>query len=312
MQLECGSKIDVPKVLSERMVKSFVEMGYLAVPDLVVPEEIEELRRDAAKLARGGYPNEGSESLPTVLGDEEALQNILCIHQPHFVSPVMQNYVKHRKICGALSQLSAAHLPYWDGSVKCMQSMLFVKPAGFQGQAWHQDEIYIPTRDRSLIGAWIAMDDATVENGCLWVLPGSHRPGYLYPQRNHNNPDEFDFSQESYGFDDSGEIPVPVKTGTVVFFNGYLLHRSRKNRGEVYRRVLVNHYCNAWSLLPWGLRDGEHPANADRRCIVPVAGVDPYAWKGYEAPPQRFHLRMCKAVEERQAELQARQEKVSG
>ena len=59
MQLECGSKIDVPKILSESMVKSFVEMGYLAVPDLVAPEEIGELRRDAAKLARGGYPNEG-------------------------------------------------------------------------------------------------------------------------------------------------------------------------------------------------------------------------------------------------------------
>ena len=232
MEPELESKIDVPKVLSERMVNSFVEMGYLAVPELVCPDEIEELRRDAGKLARGGYPNEGNESLPAGISDEDALRVILCIHQPHFVSSVMQRYVKHPRICGALSQLAAAHLPYWDGSVKCMQSMLFVKPAGFQGQAWHQDEIYIPTRDRSLIGAWIAMDDATVENGCLWVLPGSHRTGYLYPQRNHNNPDEFDFSQESYGFDEAGEIPVEVKTGTVVFFNGYLLHRSRKNRGD--------------------------------------------------------------------------------
>ena len=38
----------------------------------------------------------------------------------------------------------------------------------------------IPTRDRSLIGAWIAIDDANIENGCLWVIPGSHRNGYLY------------------------------------------------------------------------------------------------------------------------------------
>ena len=301
VQLEIGPEITVPKPISEEQVRFFVEEGYLTVPDLVTPAEIEEIRRDAVKVAQGGYPCEGLKTLPSGVTDEETLQNILCIHQPHFVSPVMEKYVKHPKISGVLSQLTAAHLPYWDGSVKCMQSMLFVKPPGFQGQAWHQDEIYIPTRDRSLIGAWIAMDDATVENGCLRTIPGSHRMGYLYPQRNHNNADEFDFGQESHGFDASGEIPVEVRTGAVVFFNGYLLHRSRRNRSDVYRRVLVSHYCNAWSLLPWHLREGEHPANADRRCIVPVAGVDPYVWKGYEPPPQRVHLRTCKAVEEKEA-----------
>jgi ectoine hydroxylase-related dioxygenase (phytanoyl-CoA dioxygenase family) len=57
--------------------------------------------------------------------------------------------------------------------------MLFIKSEGKPGQAWHQDELFIPTRDRSLAAAWIALDDATVENGCLWVLPGSHARGVL-------------------------------------------------------------------------------------------------------------------------------------
>ncbi|HXG23378.1 MAG TPA: phytanoyl-CoA dioxygenase family protein [Chthonomonadales bacterium] len=280
---------------ADEQARFFVENGYLVVPDLVSPEEIEELRQDTVRIARGEYPCEGFEPLPADTPEAEALKNILCIHQPHYISPVMEKYVKHPAICEVLSRITAAHLPYWDGSVKCMQSMLFVKPPGFQGQAWHQDEIYIPTRDRSLVGAWIAMDDATVENGCLWILPGSHRMGYLYPQRDHNNPDEFDFAQESYGFDDSGELPVEVKTGTVVFFNGYLLHRSRKNRSSGYRRVLVNHYMNAWSLLPWSLREGERTANADRRAVVLVSGQDPYAWKGYETPPRKVWLRTCKA-----------------
>ncbi len=283
---------------AEEQVRSFVEDGFLAVPGLVTMEEVEELRRDTVHIARGGYPCDSLQPLPAETTDEEALRAILCIHQPHFVSPVMERYARHPRICGVLSQITAAHLPFWDGSVKCMQTMLFVKPPGFQGQAWHQDEIYIPTRDRSLIGAWIALDDATVENGCLWVIPGSHRMGYLYPQRDHNNRDEFDFAQESYGFDESAEVPVEVKTGSVVFFNGYLLHRSFKNRSEIFRRVLVSHYMNAWSLLPWNLKEGERPANADRRCIMPVAGVDPYAWKGYEDPPHAVYLRTCKARDE--------------
>ena len=293
-----SARIDVPEVVSRDDVRSFVEDGYLAVPGLIDDDELKELKADTVKLARGGYECEGIEPLPDSLTDDEVLRRILCIHQPHYVSPVMLKYVKHEKIAGVLSQLTAAHLPWWDGSVKCMQSMLFAKPPGFQGQAWHQDEIYIPTRDRSLIGAWIAIDDATMDNGCLWILPGSHRTGYLYPQRDHGDPDEFDFAQEAHGFDDSDEVPVEVKAGTVVFFNGYLLHRSRKNRSDIYRRVLVNHYMNAWSRLPWSIEEGEAPSRADRRNVVPVAGVDPYAWKGYDRPPNAVYLRTCKAAQE--------------
>jgi ectoine hydroxylase-related dioxygenase (phytanoyl-CoA dioxygenase family) len=293
-----NTAIEVPPILDETQIAFFVENGYLVLEDLVSPAEIEELKTDTLAIARGDYPCEGIVPAPREYSDRQVLETILCIHQPHYVSPVMQKYVRHEKICGALSQITGAHLPFWDGSVKCMQSMLFVKPPGFQGQAWHQDEIYIPTRDRSLIGAWIAMDDATIENGCLWVLPGSHQSGYLYPQRPHGNDDEFDVSAESYGFDDSTEIPVEVKSGAVVFFNGHLLHRSRKNRSDIYRRVLVNHYMNAWSKLPWHLREGESVASADRRTVIPVAGVDPYAWKGIETPPNAVSLRSSKAVKE--------------
>ena len=89
-----------------------------------------------------------------------------------------------------------------------------------------------------------------------------------------------------------------MQAGALVFFNGYLLHRSYKNRGDTYRRVLVNHYCNAWSLLPWSIEEGESPAKADRRNIVPVAGIDPYAWKGYKTPAKSVGLRHCKAIDE--------------
>ncbi len=290
-----GPCITVPKILNHEQVQGFVDDGFLVLPELMTTAELDELKKDTVDVARGKYPCETLKSLPESMPEKEVLQNILCIHQPHYISPVMDKYVKHEKICGALSQITAAHLPFWDGSVKCMQSMLFIKPPTFQGQAWHQDEIYIPTRDRSLIGAWIAIDDATIENGCLWVVPGSHRNGYLYPQKPHENPEEFDSSQESYGFDDSQEVPVEVKAGSVVFFNGHLLHRSRKNRSNIYRRVLVNHYMNAWSKLPWTPKADETVANADRRTIELVAGVDPYAWKGTEDHGNNVYLRRCQA-----------------
>ena len=295
-----GDRIDLPQPLAPQQVCDYVEQGFLVVPQLLEASAVEELRGETVRIARGEYPCPSLVPLPASMPDDEVLRRILAIHHPQRISPVVQRYIRDPGICGALAQITAAHLPYWDGSVKCMQSMLFVKPPGFQGQAWHQDEIHIPTRDRSLVGAWIALDRATTENGGLRVLPESHRRGYLYPLRDHGRPDEFDGNQESHGFDGSREMPVEVDAGDVVFFNGYLLHRSLKNRSDVYRRTLVNHYMNAWSLLPWHARDaqrGDRAAQADARCVIPVAGVDPYAWKGYEAGGQDVLLRRCEASE---------------
>jgi len=290
--------IDVPKPATAEQVKFFVDNGYLAMPGLIQPRELEELKADTTKLARGGYPCPNLKPITggAEMSDKEILQNILCIHQPHGISPIMLKYVKHPQLCGVLSQITAAHLPFWDGSVKCMQSMLFVKPPGFQGQAWHQDEVYIPTRDRSLVGAWIAIDDATIENGCLWVVPQSHRSGYLFPMSEHKNPDEFDFAPESQGVDNQKAVPVEVKAGTVVYFNGHLLHRSMKNRSTIFRRVLVNHYMNAYSLLPWNHTAGVGMALQDDRHVIPVAGRDPYAHKGYLESDKNVSLRTWRNI----------------
>ncbi len=282
----------------------FVDNGYYVGEGLASAAELAALKTDLVKLARGGYPCKSLVPLPDSLNDREVLENILCIHQPHYVSPVMRAFTEHPRIRDVLTRITAAHLAHWDGSVKCMQTMLFVKPPGKQGQAWHQDERYIPTRDRSLIGAWIAIDDATIENGCLWVMPGSHRTGYLFPTRAHNQDDEYDFADQAHGFDESKAVPVEVKAGSVVFFNGYLLHKSLKNRSQVFRRALVSHYMNAWSLLPWFNVDT--PAGntsvglADSRCVIPISGTDPYAWKGYAPGGDDVSLRSYKKGAERQ------------
>jgi hypothetical protein len=276
--------------VGDKDVESYRENGFLVVPGLVSPEDVEILRADTMALCRGNYPHEKLPVVEEGVPDTEALGRYLCIHHPHKISPIiLETGVKHEGMAEVLAALIGP-------DVKCMQSMLFVKPPGFQGQAWHQDEIFIPTRDHSLTGGWIALDDATVENGCLWVLPGSHQ-GCLWEMRPHDNSDEFDFAPESYGFDDADEIPVEVKTGDVVFFDGYLLHRSWKNRSRKHRRVLVSHYMNAWSRLPWQLREGESAARGDYRDIVMVHGEDPYAWRGTEERAG-IGVRACKAAEE--------------
>ena len=267
--------------ISATDVSLFVDQGYLVIPQLVSATDVDRMRREVEKFAAGEYP---VSNLP-------ADGQILAVHFPHWVSTVAMEMVHHKGIVEVVSKVCGAHLAHWNGGAKCMQSMLFLKPPGLPGQAWHQDERFIPTRDRSLIGAWIALDDATIENGCLWVLPGSHRAGVLHQAKDHDNPDEFDPTDEAFGFDDTGAVAVEVKTGDVVFFNGYLLHRSMKNRSTHTRRALVNHYMSAASLLPWGFSSATSAASMDLRVVVPVAGVDPYEWKGYEDSPKSTFVR---------------------
>ncbi|MBV7332346.1 phytanoyl-CoA dioxygenase family protein [Chloroflexi bacterium TSY] len=262
------------------LAKFYQENGYLVIPDALSRDELEELRAETLAICRGerGEVRGLEPVVPADESEEEVLHRYLCIHFPHKISGIMTKYLATPKMVDVLTQIVGPN-------VKCMQSMLFIKAAGKPGQAWHQDEYFIPTRDRSLVGGWIAMDDATIENGCLWLIPGSHQRGLIWPQYDHDDA-RFDCTGEAFGFPykDEDAIPVEVKAGSLVFFHGYVLHRSFPNRAQSgYRRVLVNHYMSAESLLPWHPpQEGEHMAISDYRDIVMVAGTDPYAWKGIE------------------------------
>ena len=259
----------------DRLAMEYRDNGFCVARSALPQAEVQALIDEAMRLCREeAVKLRGAEG---ARGEATDMARFLAIHFPHKLSLLMRETLAHPRIVEVLTRAIGPN-------VKCMQSMLFIKHAGKPGQAWHQDEDFIPTRDRSLGAAWIALDEATVDNGCLWVIPGSHRPGILWPLRKHSNP-EFDFAPESFDFPyrDEDAIPVEVPAGSIVFFHGYLLHRSLKNRRPSgFRRALVNHYMSAESLLPWWRPGGEALPTQDNRDIIVVAGTDPYAWKGIE------------------------------
>jgi ectoine hydroxylase-related dioxygenase (phytanoyl-CoA dioxygenase family) len=262
---------------ADDLASRFDRDGYAVLAGALTPDEVAELRAETVRICRGERGAvEGAP--PSVAGesDDDTVRRFLCVHYPHKLSALMLDTMRHPAVVGPLTQVIGP-------DIKSMQSMLFVKSEGKPGQAWHQDEMFIPTRDRSLTAAWISLDDATVDNGCLWVLPGSHRSGVIYPNRQHDDA-RYDCTVESYGFpyDDAAAVPVEMAAGSVLLFNGYLLHKSLPNTGrQGFRRALVNHYMSASSLLPWAPPEAEVPmAQADFRDVVLVAGRDPYAYKG--------------------------------
>ncbi len=162
--------------------------------------------------------------------------------------------------------------------------MLFVKKSGKPSQVWHEYEHSIPTRVRSLTCVLIALDDDTIENGCLWIIPCSYKAGVLYPVHS-TVSEEYDGAPKAFNYPYSPDeaLPVEVSKGSVVLSHRYLLHSSlKKNRSkEQYRRALVHHYMSAESLLPWDC-GGQIPTTRDNRDILMVCGRNPYNWKGIE------------------------------
>ena len=96
-------------------------------------------RRELVEVAKGRrYPSSSLPPMPADTTDAEAQAGVYSIIHPHLISPVVVKYSQHARLAGALQQIVGAHLPHCDGSVKVMQTQLFAKPPGFQGQAWHQ------------------------------------------------------------------------------------------------------------------------------------------------------------------------------
>jgi phytanoyl-CoA hydroxylase len=140
--------------------------------------------------------------------------------------------------------------------VALISSQYIFKNPGVWGQPWHQDSLYFFFDRVPQVGVWLATSRATVENGCLYVAPGSH----LQPIHDHI-PDarpEANFGYvEVVDYDFSDREPVLMETGDVLIFHSFLMHMSNDNQSDERRSALVYHYSHAETKM---LATNEPPA----------------------------------------------------
>lgn len=147
---------------------------------------------------------------------------------------------------------------------RLMQSMLIFKQPRIGGEVvWHQDASFLMTEPHSVVGFWFALEDATRDNGCLWVAPGAHRG----PLRERYVRDGDGFVTQR--LDDtpwpSGAATraLEVPAGTLVVLDGLLPHASAPNRSARSRLAYTLHVVEgqaAWSPLNWLQREADDPA----------------------------------------------------
>ena len=127
-------------------------------------------------------------------------------------------------------------------NIDCFLSQYIFKNPGAWGQPWHQDSSYFPFDRYPQVGAWIATSPATIENGCLVILPGSHQE-HLHEHL----PDDREGS--NYGYteikdqDFSNEIPLTLEIGDLLLFHSFLMHKSYDNKSRSKRTAVVFHFA---------------------------------------------------------------------
>ena len=135
-----------------------------------------------------------------------------------------------------------------EPDIDCFQSQFIFKNPGVIGQPWHQDSYYFPFEPaRPVVGLWLAVTEATLENGCLHVLPGSHaEPVHEHiPDRRPN---------ANYGYveivdhDMAAAVPVLMQPGDLLLFDSHLMHRSTDNESTGVRAAMVYHYASAGTV----------------------------------------------------------------
>lgn len=213
----------------------FDDQGYCVADDLFSESELQEIEEffEVYKNSDGPAFDGG---LP--YGEIDRTKRQVRAMHPHRFSREAMGWFTHPNVAAVLQVLLGR-------PALGAQTMYYYKPPGAKGQGMHQDNFYLLASPATCIAAWTAIDDATLENGCLHVVPGSHRGGILCPESEGGRWMEYGDSHISRFPRETRPIPVPVRRGQTMFFGGNLIHGSGPNRtADRCRRTFIGHYVD--------------------------------------------------------------------
>lgn len=231
--------IDEKKLPSEQDVAFFEHEGYWLGPKVVEDDELERLRAAMDRVYSGDFET-GAPPWSTSWKPGDNPQALRKMDNCHWADLTLRALALNETI-GAM----CARLLRTD-QIRLWHDQLLYKPGGGKASGhvgWHQDYFYWQCVDRpDMVTAWIAFDDVTVENGCMYVVPRSHRWGMMAESDFFNT----DLSNlESKVPLPEGErfetVPCILPKGHVSFHHALTIHGSGANTTDRPRRSLVVH-----------------------------------------------------------------------
>jgi len=236
----------VPSIddITDEHVEFYRAYGYLAIERFLEPDEVKAAIDALLSLIAGERPDfewiqfekwAGGDVLS--LPAERRQDFVRKLYQFVEYDERLRHVSEHPKLLPLLTTLLG-------GKPALFQDMAMLKPpGGGREKPWHQDKAYFDLAvAEPVVGVWVALDEATAENGCMHVIPGSHRDGPVI----HFMRRDWQICDTSV--DVGHDVMVPLPPGGVLVFDGYIHHGTPPNRSPRRRRALQFHYAREGAL----------------------------------------------------------------
>ncbi len=231
--------------LTQEQIDQFWRDGFLAVHNVLEPDEVAALRHRTDSIILGDipFPEESIQIEPELEAQNPhgtaRLTAVRKMWQLTRYDPFFAEYARHTRIVEVVVDLLGP-------DVKLYADQMLLKPP-FHGSAkpYHQDSPYWPIEPMELVTCWMAMDDSTRENGCMRFLPGTHKLGLVehhFLEGTHIVPNGWEEMSKR-----PDEVAVELKAGSCTFHHSLVLHETSPNRSPHPRRAMTTAYMRATS-----------------------------------------------------------------
>ncbi|MDJ0465862.1 phytanoyl-CoA dioxygenase family protein [Streptomyces sp. H27-C3] len=247
------------QVVSE-VAQRFANDGFANVGEVVSAGDLEVYRSIYDRLLSGDIKagDKRSDLGSHVPLKEGVQENITQIMWPSALYPPLRDLPLHEKALSVARELIGA-----DAELD-FDMMIHKAPHASVATPWHQDAAYwVDMPDRRAVSIWVALDDAGLDNGCMWYVQGSHQQ----PIRPHRPTSDGKNIECDCSEEEPGATPVPVAAGGAVAHSGSTLHYSRGNTTDSTRRAYILNYRPAAMIQLERERGADHGLNENVRQV---------------------------------------------
>ncbi|HTE19821.1 MAG TPA: phytanoyl-CoA dioxygenase family protein [Armatimonadota bacterium] len=223
--------------ITDAELRTLNETGYLVKEDLIPPEWVAEIRRDL-----DGLHDRMAERVPEGVHvswehevDASIQRRIKQLMHAELVSPALDRLVRSPEVLDVVEGVLGPDIAFFH----CKLLMKAARDGTVT--PWHQDYSYWVTSDNRplMLNCMLQIDDSTLENGCLQMVPGSHLKGLVEHDR---NAQPFGRFLPGYFQPREDAVPVPLRAGSAIFFGPLVIHGSDANRSGGDRRAVTIAY----------------------------------------------------------------------
>lgn len=229
------------RVVTEEQAREYDERGFFVLEDAVDPETVRALDEEIAPF--------DAEVLRFLESRPDGRFSIAGVDTVSIAIHLVRRSALLRAFCGGALFAGLCHdligpdaRLYWDQAV-------YKRPHGAEPVLWHQDNGYTYVEPQAYLTCWVALTDATLENGCVWVVPGLHRRGTL---AHRDTPIGYQCFE-----DPDGAVAVPVRAGSIVVFTSLTPHATGRNTTGDLRKAYILQYAPDGAVARRGDPAGE-------------------------------------------------------